>query len=221
MELANCHENRYQTIADVIGGIILLGTPHRGSPAQPIGSIIARAAEALGYGESTLMMDVKEDSKEIHDLVNKFTKIVIRNRIAETGAIVCFFENQKTDYSRRAGNLVSCELKVLIWTESLPFSVNKIQVVDEISATIPGLDALSLDSDHIKLNKFARAEEQNYRLVSSNIHRIAAASSKLIEDRSRCMLNSTDNLCTMLTRFKTGLLCKITKVFFPVSSTNY
>jgi hypothetical protein len=114
VELANCHGGRYQTLADAIGGIIFLGTPHRGSPAQPIGSIIARAAEALGYGESTLMMDVKEDSKDIYDLVNKFTKIVIRNRIAETSAIVCFFENQKTNYGRRAGNLVPFKLKVLV-----------------------------------------------------------------------------------------------------------
>lgn len=109
-----------------MGGIILLGTPHRGSPAQPIGSIIARAAEALGYGESTLMVDVKEGSKDIHDLVSKFTRIVIRNRIAETGAIVCFFENQKTNYSCRAGNLVPCELKVMVWAETLPFNVDKI-----------------------------------------------------------------------------------------------
>lgn len=122
MELANCHENGYQTLANAIGGIILLGTPHRGSPAQPIGSIIAKAAEALGYGESTLMMDVK-DSMDIHDLVNKFTKIVIRNRIAETGAIVCFFENKKTNYGHRAGNLVPFELKVLVWAESLLYNV--------------------------------------------------------------------------------------------------
>lgn len=123
MELANCHGDRYQTVADAIGGIIFLGTPHRGSPAQPIGSIIAGAAEALGYGESTLIMDVTEDSKDIYDLVNKFTKIVIRNRIAETGAIVCFFENKKTNYSRRAGNLVPFEMKVLVLAEPLPYNV--------------------------------------------------------------------------------------------------
>jgi len=61
-------------------------------------------------------------------------------------------------------------------------------VVEEASAVLPGLDCVVLDSDHLKLNKFANTEEGNYKCVSSNLARIAAQAPDLVQDRLRGQL---------------------------------
>jgi len=51
------------------------------------------------------------------------------------------------------------------------------------SAVVPGLHSVVLDSDHLKLNKFADANDGNYRSVSSNIARIASQAPALLRQR--------------------------------------
>lgn len=60
-----------------------------------------------------------------------------------------------------------------------------VKVVSESSATIPAIFALGLDSDHFQLNKFAKAEDGNYKRVSESIHRIAAMGPALVAANRR------------------------------------
>jgi hypothetical protein len=111
---ASIDGGRFQYLVDSVAGIILLGTPNRGSGAQKIGSIISRAAEAISYGQSGgPMMDVDENSMEINDLTSDFTKIAIRKDLVKTEAVVCFYENKRTDFGRRAAGLVKANFLVL------------------------------------------------------------------------------------------------------------
>ena len=64
-------------------------------------------------------------------------------------------------------------------------TTNENQVVEETSAVLPGLHYVVLDSDHLKLNKFASAKDGNYVSVSSNLARIAAQAPRLIRDRRK------------------------------------
>ena len=57
------------------------------------------------------------------------------------------------------------------------------QVVEEESAVLRGCDFLFLDSDHLKLNKFTRAEDGNYVSVSANLARICAEAPGLVQRR--------------------------------------
>jgi hypothetical protein len=50
---------------------------------------------------------------------------------------------------------------------------------------LPGLHYVVLDSDHLKLNKFAGARDGNYVSVSSNLARIASQAPQLIQDRRK------------------------------------
>jgi hypothetical protein len=59
------------------------------------------------------------------------------------------------------------------------------QIVDEASAVLPGLHYVVLDSDHLKLNKFAGKQDGNYLSVSSNLTRIAAQAPQLIQNRRK------------------------------------
>jgi hypothetical protein len=110
--LASVDGGPYTYLVNAISGIIFLGTPHGGSDAQEIGSIISKAAQAFGYGESGLMMNVKVNSMEIHDLVSNFTAIAVDKHLVEARAVVCFFETRKTNLGRRVNPLV--DFKVMV-----------------------------------------------------------------------------------------------------------
>ena len=57
------------------------------------------------------------------------------------------------------------------------------KVVEEKSAVLSGFYSVVLDSDHLKLNKFAGAQDGNYVSVSSNICRIASEAPELFQKR--------------------------------------
>lgn len=62
---------------------------------------------------------------------------------------------------------------------------NDCKVVEETSAVLSGFHSVVLDSDHLKLNKFANAQDGNYVSVSSNLCRIAVDAPELIQRRRK------------------------------------
>lgn len=194
--MANSAGNMYEHLVNQLGGFIFLGTPHQGSQLQKWGSTFAHLASMIEYGETVLMDEVNVKSMKIYDMVSEFTEIMIRLNLAKANAIVCFHENLKTDYTRRAVPLMGwmagkvSVMVGLIFRYSNGRTVARLvanldQVVEETSAVLPGLRHVALDSDHLKLNKFASASDGNYVLMSSNIMRIAAQSTQLIQTRRK------------------------------------
>lgn len=57
---ANIEGGQYQYLVDLMGGVILLGTSHRASSAQTLGSMIAKTAQGVQWGENALLIDVAE-----------------------------------------------------------------------------------------------------------------------------------------------------------------
>lgn len=97
---ANSAGGRYEYLVKLVGGIILLGTPHRGSHSQKWGSIMANLANRFGYGETELMKEVDEKWMKIFDLISEFEEIMISMDLAKT-AVSCFYENLPTNYLSR------------------------------------------------------------------------------------------------------------------------
>ena len=97
---ANSAGGRYEPLVKLLGGVVLLGTPHRGSKLQKWGSIIANMARLIDYGETNLMEELEEKSMKILDMISEFMSIMIRTDLAKR-AVICFFENVQTDYSSR------------------------------------------------------------------------------------------------------------------------
>jgi pimeloyl-ACP methyl ester carboxylesterase len=98
---ANSSSNMYRYIVELIGGVVFLGTPHRGSKSQKWGSILAHLAKLIELGETTLMADVDEKSTKIFDLVFEFMRVMIRLDLVWNNAAMCFCENLPTNYLRR------------------------------------------------------------------------------------------------------------------------
>jgi len=108
--IANSAGGPYEYLINSLGGVLLLGVPHRGSKTQSLGSVLANVAKVFGCGETVMMDDVSVQSMKIFDVVHAFMQIVIRKDLAKHGAVICFYENTPTDYLRRAmdlGRLVS------------------------------------------------------------------------------------------------------------------
>jgi hypothetical protein len=98
---ANSAGSAYEYLINLIGGVLLLGTPHQGSKTQKWGAILARLASLVECGETVLVDEVDEKSMKIFDLVFEFMQIMIRTDLARTNAAMCFCENCPTDYVRR------------------------------------------------------------------------------------------------------------------------
>ena len=97
---ANSTGGRYEYLVKLVGGVVLLGTPHQGLKSQKWGSIIANLANLIDCGEIGLMKEVDEKSMKIFDLISDFKKIMIRMDLAKT-AVICFYENLPTNYLSR------------------------------------------------------------------------------------------------------------------------
>ena len=97
---ANSAGGRYEYLVKLIGGVVLLGTPHQGSGSQKWGLIVAKLAKFIDYGETGLMKEVDENSMKIFDLVSAFKTIMISTDLAKT-AVICFYENCPTNYVSR------------------------------------------------------------------------------------------------------------------------
>jgi len=74
-------------------GIIFLGTPHRGLPAAPWGTIIADCASAFGFDTNTALLKTLQsnDSRSVA-LLSSFTSAAVMLRTK----VWCFYETQKT-----------------------------------------------------------------------------------------------------------------------------
>ncbi|KAL9065770.1 MAG: hypothetical protein Q9161_007995 [Pseudevernia consocians] len=168
---ANSAGSTYEYLVKLIGGIVLLGTPHQGSKSQKWGSIMASLANLIDYGETGLMKEVDEKSMKIFDLISEFKRIMIGMDLAKT-AVICFYENLPTNYLTRV-------MDTGLWIQRQTSSM----IVEETSAVLSGFNSVVLDSDHLKLNKFASAQDGNYVSVSSNLCRIATEAPVFIRRR--------------------------------------
>jgi len=98
---ASLGRSGYERLHDLVGGIILLGTPHQGSKMQEWGSIVAKLASLGDFGETALMDVVDQSSMTTFDLVFNFMQVMIQMDTAKHKAVMCFYENLPTNYLRK------------------------------------------------------------------------------------------------------------------------
>ena len=115
---ANSAGGRYEYLVKLVGGVILLGTPHQGSKSQNWGSVVANLANLIDHGETGLMKDLDEKSMKIFDLISEFKKIMISMDLAKT-AVICFYENLPTNYLSRV-------IKTGLWIQEKTSSMVRI-----------------------------------------------------------------------------------------------
>ncbi|KAK0611365.1 Alpha/Beta hydrolase protein [Immersiella caudata] len=165
--LVFAHEDdaTYGGVLKSVTGVVFLGTPHRGSSAATLGSVVGTIVNLPGLPAKSVRTDLldylKPGSRQLQDLA-----ISVRNRLANL-TVVSFYESE-AQYP-------------------LP-SV----IVDQASAVlnIPREDIISLPANHRDLCRFP-GETGAYKAVSAAVRRIAKASTWRISPPNRRSTHSS------------------------------
>lgn len=134
-------------ILDVTIGVVLLGTPHRGTDNVTSGELLQRIIRAGTAGDSASVTVLRADNEMVLDVVHSFSTITREKNIP----VHCFFEQKSSKVSKMFGDDY------------------KDFIVDEKSAILDGCESYGLPLDHYQLNKFSDPEDGNWRELSEVI----------------------------------------------------
>jgi hypothetical protein len=135
-------EKRYNTIKTATGGIIFLGTPHRGSDAATWGKLIANIGKTTIHSSTTLLKTLQKNSQELHALSQDFSHMQNHFMVAN------FYEQKESKVG---------------WAS--------VMVVDKFSATmgIQGEIIDPMDCDHHGLPRYDEEDDHGYKKVRARL----------------------------------------------------
>ncbi len=137
-----------QAIADHTIGTLFLGTPFLGSSLAKYATIAAAILDYIIPTQRGNVKDLEMRSKKLTDICEAFAKFIKardRSRDLPHLEVACFFEERP---------------------------MNKIGgfVVPKESATWLGVDALSIQSNHVNMAKFEDKYGNDYKMVAGKLH---------------------------------------------------
>lgn len=92
-----------------ISGIVLLGTPHRGSASAGLANIVAAIASYFNCGQkSSILESVGRDSQMLADTVREFARKAVHLQLR----IHCFYEERETDIGAMVRSFIHVTSKV-------------------------------------------------------------------------------------------------------------
>ncbi|TGO31109.1 hypothetical protein BPAE_0001g00030 [Botrytis paeoniae] len=140
-------QSQMSKILDGTTGVVLLGTPHRGTDNVTSGELLQRILRAGAAGEAASLTVLRTDNEMVLDAVHSFSTITRERNIS----VHCFFEQKSSKVSKMFGDDY------------------KDFMVDEKSAILDGCERYGLPLDHYQLNKFSDPEDGNWRQLSEVI----------------------------------------------------
>ncbi|KAF2732598.1 hypothetical protein EJ04DRAFT_306080 [Polyplosphaeria fusca] len=163
---ARLRQNDFPSIFPWVAGCVFLGTPFYGTPSQDKALVLAKMAETIGLGvPSHLLKLLEKDSETLTRMLHEFVRLSNDAQIRN----FCFFESEKSDL-------------IGVLKKGLPIKSLEV-IVDEDSATYPGVEKLHLASDHFALNKYAGPKDGNFVSVSNEIKVTAQRAAGIIKSR--------------------------------------
>ncbi|APA15266.1 hypothetical protein sscle_14g100360 [Sclerotinia sclerotiorum 1980 UF-70] len=134
-------------ILDFTIGVILLGTPHRGTDNITSSELLQRIIRAGTAGEASSLIALEANNEMVLDAVQGFSIVAHEKNIP----VHCFFEQKSSKVSKMFGDDY------------------KDFIVDEESAILDGFERYGLPLDHYQLNKFSDPKDGNWRELSDVI----------------------------------------------------
>ncbi|KAK1673679.1 hypothetical protein BDP55DRAFT_555924 [Colletotrichum godetiae] len=152
----------YRYLSEATAGVVLLGSPLRGTKWQPFLDSLAQLMGSTGSHRG-ITKELGFDGPELQDRLHRFCRL--RNTLSTP--VSCFFELFETDYGRRFGLS----------------GVARGMIVEEASACIPGLDRYALQADHLKINKYRGPTDRGFLSVSGVIVEMCANANDVVTRR--------------------------------------
>ncbi|KIN07181.1 hypothetical protein OIDMADRAFT_89340, partial [Oidiodendron maius Zn] len=161
--VSSLSRSAYKDIGDSTVGFVFFGTPHRGSLAATLGSLIASLPLPGSINERRILRVLEEQSDTLADLLGQFSDWLFENSVPA----VCCFEKHMT-----AAPIVGKHMRSI-----------KQLVVSQDSACIDGHPRIGLDADHSKMNKFYGRNDPSFQLVYPEIVRMSTSAQEMLTRR--------------------------------------
>ncbi|KAK5996960.1 Vegetative incompatibility HET-E-1-like protein [Cladobotryum mycophilum] len=157
-------EEKFRYLWDQVAGLVFLGSPFRGTKWQPFVNSIAHALSSVG-SHPGITKELGFDGPTLQDKLHNFCRLP--NMMSTP--ISCFSELYETDYGQRYG--VKNTIKGMI--------------VEPASSWIPGCDRYTLQTDHLKMNKYNGPKDRSFLAVSGTIREMYENANDTIHRRKR------------------------------------
>ncbi|KAK5994851.1 Nephrocystin-3-like protein [Cladobotryum mycophilum] len=170
-------ENGHGFVRDATVGVVFLGTPFKGTPAQRLAQWLVAYEGFMGEKASlTLIRDLGSNTKVLDDLVEQFLRGT--NELHYHLPLHCFYET-------RPKNLTNKVLPLLLdeYMDGLPERINaNTFLVDNESASLQGRGRTGLDCSHLMMNKFC-PETNNFSRVGAVIRKFVSDAEDILSRR--------------------------------------
>ncbi|PVH68034.1 hypothetical protein DL98DRAFT_475129 [Cadophora sp. DSE1049] len=168
----------YQGILRSTVGVAFLGTPFRGSHESFYSATQLRAIVAIHMGReasSELIKYLDARGAELDELVQRFCEMVEHHEFKFP--IVCFYETQRTDFSKVVKEL-PIEFVKCLNSDSTGI------LVERHSACLQGPRRIGLDVRHAMLNKYAGPEDDAFVRVSFRVKQFVGGAQEILQAKT-------------------------------------
>ncbi|KAI0883239.1 uncharacterized protein GGS22DRAFT_168217 [Annulohypoxylon maeteangense] len=145
--IADSRRDKFPVMFEAIAAAIFFGTPFNGAAAASAAAMYAYYAEKIGAASSSKLLDLMKPGDEgLRELKHEFMRLV--GKLNPKIELLCFYEEQPTDFSKMAG------LPSLFGLSKLAIPKSYADFVTRDSATLPGVEEQGLAANHRDLVKF-------------------------------------------------------------------
>ncbi|KAI1135696.1 hypothetical protein F5Y05DRAFT_168773 [Hypoxylon sp. FL0543] len=193
--IADSRRDKFPVMFEAIAAAIFFGTPFGGAPVASAAAMYAYCAEKIGTAYSSKLLDLmKPEDEGLRELVHEFMRLV--GKLSPKIDLLCFYEEQPTDFSKMAG------LPSLFGLSKLAIPKSYAEFVSRDSATLQGVEEQGLARNHRGLVKFdGPKDEQWNQFVKDPLKRIIHGAQLAVKNRlnsvrdiDRSMINSINEV---------------------------
>ncbi|RDW58801.1 hypothetical protein BP6252_13277 [Coleophoma cylindrospora] len=162
--IARTHKSKYPEIFKSCRGLVLMGTPHRGTGnfmSEALALILGNASTPVELSHPDILHILEPTNETRIDLVEDFTKLILDGKVRDRLQISCFFEKKSIKVADLLAKLKS--------NKGLDLSTTRDFAVNRESAILDGYDDLGRAANHFQLNKFSKPDDGEYKRVVSVI----------------------------------------------------
>ncbi|KAI1104890.1 hypothetical protein F4804DRAFT_169711 [Jackrogersella minutella] len=189
--IADSRRDKFPVMFEAIAAAIFFGTPFNGAAAASAAAMYAYYAEKIGTAYSSKLLDLMKPGDEgLRELKHEFMRLV--GKLNPKIELLCFYEEQDTDFSKIAG------LPSLFGLSKQAIPKSFAEFVTRDSATLPGVDEQGLAANHRNLVKFDGPKDDQWnQFVKDPLKRIIHGAQLAVKNRlnsvrdiDRSMINS-------------------------------
>ncbi|KAI1092523.1 hypothetical protein F5B19DRAFT_454286 [Rostrohypoxylon terebratum] len=153
--IADSRRDKFPVMFEAIAAAIFFGTPFNGAAVASAAAMYAFYAEKIGAASSSKLLDLMKPGDEgLRELRHEFMRLA--GKLNPKIELLCFYEEQPTDFSKMAG------LPSLFGLSKMAIPKSFADFVTRDSATLPGVEEQGLAANHRGLVKFDGPKDEKW-----------------------------------------------------------